>query len=186
MVEILYRLKKGGRVAIVLPDGFLFGSDNSKTNIKKKLMEECNLHTIIRLPKSCFAPYTSIATNLLFFDKTGKTKETWLYRMDMPEGYKNFSKTKPLQRVHMNCIDEWWNNRVEIKDGDTDTFKARKYTFEEIEKLGFNLDLCGYPTKEEVILSPEETISNFKARRQELDEHMDAKLQTILSLLGGE
>ena len=115
MIEILYRLKKNGRVAIVLPDGFLFGSDNSKTNIKKKLMSECNLHTIIRLPKSCFAPYTSIATNLLFFDKTGKTEETWFYRMDMPDGYKAFSKTKPLQRSHMVCIDKWWDNRVEIR-----------------------------------------------------------------------
>ena len=184
MIEILYRLKKNGRVAIVLPDGFLFGSDNAKTKIKKKLMNECNLHTIIRLPKSCFAPYTTIATNLLFFDKTGKTRETWFYRMDMPEGYKNFSKTKPLQRSHMNCIDEWWYNRVEIQDCDTDTFKAKKFTYEEIEAIGFNLDLCGFPTKEEEILSPAETISNFQARRDELDEKMDEKLTAILNLLG--
>ena len=84
MVEILYRLKHNGRVGIVLPDGFLFGSDNTKIAIKKKLMEECNLHTIIRLPGTIFAPYTGIATNLLFFDKTGPTKETWFYRMDLP------------------------------------------------------------------------------------------------------
>ena len=147
-------------------------------------MNECNLHTIIRLPKSCFAPYTTIATNLLFFDKTGKTRETWFYRMDMPEGYKNFSKTKPLQRSHMNCIDEWWYNRVEIQDCDTDTFKAKKFTYEEIEAIGFNLDLCGFPTKEEEILSPAETISNFQARRDELDEKMDEKLTAILNLLG--
>lgn len=184
MIEILYRLKKNGRVAIVLPDGFLFGSDNAKTNIKKKLMNECNLHTIIRLPKSCFAPYTSIATNLLFFDKIGKTEETWFYRMDMPEGYKAFSKTKPLQRTHMNCIDQWWDNRVEIKDTETDTFKAKKFTYDEIESMGFNLDLCGFPTKEEEILSPSETISNFQARRDELDQKMDAKLKIILDLLG--
>lgn len=69
MVEILYRLKQNGRVGIVLPDGILFGVDNTKKAIKKKLLEECNLHTIIRLPGSVFAPYASIATNLLFFDK---------------------------------------------------------------------------------------------------------------------
>ena len=96
MVEILYRLKQNGRVGIVLPDGFLEGTDNTKIAIKKKLLEECNLHTIIRLPGSIFAPYTSIATNLLFFDKTVSTKEIWYYRMDLPEGYKAFSKTKKI------------------------------------------------------------------------------------------
>ena len=72
----------------------------------------------------------------------------------------------------------------EIKDAETDTFKAKKFTYEEVEATGFNLDLCGYPTKEEIILSPEETISNFQARRDELDEKMDAKLKAILDLLG--
>ena len=84
----------------------------------------------------------------------------------------------------MTCIDEWWDNRVEIKDTETDTFKSKKFTYEEIEVGGYNLDLCGYPIKEEKILSPEETISNFQARRAELDENMDAKLKTILDLLG--
>ena len=116
MAEILYRLKDNGKVGIVLPDGFLFGNDNTKVNIKKKLMDECNLHTIIRLPGSIFAPYTSIATNLLFFDKTGDTNETWFYRMDLPKGYKAFSKTKPVELKHMKPIIEWWNNRIEIKD----------------------------------------------------------------------
>ena len=84
LVLILYRLRKGGRAAVVLPDGFLFGGDNTKTNIKRKLLDTCNLHTVIRLPASIFAPYTSITTNLLFFDKTGPTKETWFYRLDKP------------------------------------------------------------------------------------------------------
>lgn len=184
LVEILYRLKKNGRVAIILPDGFLFGRDNAKTNIKRKLMAECNLHTIIRLPKSCFAPYTSIATNILFFDKTGSTKETWFYRMDLPEGYKAFSKTKPLLRSHLSCVDEWWDHRTELEDTETESFKAKKFSYEEIEASGFNLDLCGYLTKEEVILSPEETILNFQAQREMLDEKMDEQLTCILELLG--
>lgn len=180
------RLKQNGRAVIVVPDGFLFGADNVKKTIKEYLMKECNLHTIIRLPQSCFAPYTSIATNLLFFDKTGNTKETWFYRLDMPEGYKHFSKTKPMLREHFAPIDEWWNDRKEIKDTDTDTYKSKKFTYEEIKSLDFNLDQCGYPVEEKVILSPEETINNFIARRNELDKEMDDKLAEIKRLLGVE
>lgn len=97
---IMYRLKKNGRAAVILPDGFLFGTDNAKVNIKKKLLGEFDLHTVIRLPGSVFAPYTSITTNILFFDRTHPTKETWFYRLDMPEGYKHFSKTKPMKAEH--------------------------------------------------------------------------------------
>lgn len=189
VIEILYRLKENGKVGIVLPDGFLFGNDNSKVNIKKKLLEECNLHTIIRLPGSIFAPYTGIATNLLFFNKEGKTKETWFYRMDLPKGYKAFSKTKPVELKHMESIVEWWNNRIEIKDEKednnlTETWKAKKYTFEEIEADNFNLDKCGYPTKEEIILSPEETMNNFIEEREKLEKELDNKLNEIIKLIG--
>ncbi len=189
IVEILYRLKENGKVGIVLPDGFLFGNDNTKVAIKKKLMEECNLHTIIRLPGSIFAPYTSIATNLLFFDKTRPTQETWFYRMDLPEGYKAFSKTKPVELKHMKPIIDWWYNRTEIKDikddeSLTETYKSRKYTKEEIENLNDNLDQCGYPVKEEVILSPKETMDNFIQKRENLEKELDSKLQEIIKLIG--
>lgn len=189
MVEILYRLKQNGKVGIVLPDGFLFGNDNTKVNIKKKLMEECNLHTIIRLPGSIFAPYTSIATNLLFFDKTGPTQETWFYRMDLPDGYKAFSKTKPVELKHMDVITNWWNNRTEIKDikednSLTETWKSKKFTINEIEKLNYNLDQCGYPVKEEIILSPKETMDNFITKRESLEKQLDEKLQDIIKIIG--
>ncbi|MBQ7826952.1 MAG: N-6 DNA methylase, partial [Clostridia bacterium] len=88
-IVIIARLNRDGRAVVILPDGFHVGEDNAKINIKKKLLKECNLHTVIRLPQSCFAPYTSITTNMLFFDKTGSTQETWFYRFDMPEGYKH-------------------------------------------------------------------------------------------------
>jgi type I restriction enzyme M protein len=189
MVEILYRLKENGKVGIVLPDGFLFGNDNTKVAIKKKLLEECNLHTIIRLPGSIFAPYTPIATNLLFFDKTGPTNETWFYRMDLPENYKAFSKTKPVELKHMQPIIDWWNNRVEIKDKKedktlSDTWKSKKYTIAEIKALNYNLDQCGYPVKEEVILSPKDTMNKFISEREKLEKELDEKLIQIISLIG--
>ena len=189
MVEILYRLKENGKVGIVLPDGFLFGNDNAKVNIKKKLMEECNLHTIIRLPGSIFAPYTSIATNLLFFDKTGPTKETWFYRFDIPEGYKAFSKTKPVELKHLEEIKMWWNERVELKDERkdeslTETWKSRKYNMQEIIDDNYNLDKCGFPKKEDVILSPEETINSFIELREKLEKKLDLKLNEIKELIG--
>lgn len=189
MVEIMYRLKENGKVGIVLPDGFLFGTDNSKVAIKKKLMNECNLHTIIRLPGSIFSPYTSIATNLLFFDKTGPTKETWFYRMDLPEGYKAFSKTRPVELKHMKEILKWSKNKVEIRDQKedetlTETWKAKKYTLTEIINLNYNLDLCGYPVKEEIVLSPKETVDNFINKREKLEKELDDKLQQIIKLIG--
>lgn len=180
------RLKRKGRAGIVLPDGFLFGTDNAKVSIKKYLMSECNLHTVIRLPQSCFSPYTSIATNLLFFDKTGPTEEVWFYRLDMPEGYKHFSKTKPMRREHFAPVDEWWGNRVEIKDADTDTYKAKKYAIREIQDRGWDIDLCGYPTAVKEILSPEDTMKNFIEHRAALNAKLDKQLEEISALLGGK
>ena len=110
MSVIMYRLKRNGRAGVILPDGFLFGTDNIKVSIKKKLLEEFNLHTIIRLPPSVFSPYTSITTNILFFDNTYPTKETWFYRVDMPKGYKHFSKTKPMKLEHFDDAINWLNN----------------------------------------------------------------------------
>ena len=107
MSVIMFRLREKGRAAVILPDGFLFGNDGAKLAIKQKLLREFNLHTIVRMPGSVFAPYTSITTNILFFEKNsdsngngGGTKEVWFYRLDMPEGYKHFSKTKPMKREH--------------------------------------------------------------------------------------
>jgi len=102
MSVIMYRLKAVGRAGVIIPDGFLFGTDNAKSSIKRKLIEEFNLHTIIRMPSSVFSPYTSITTNILFFDKEKRTDEVWIYRVDMPDGYKHFSKTKPMKVEHFD------------------------------------------------------------------------------------
>lgn len=189
MIEIMYRLNRNGRCGVVLPDGFIFGTDNSKSAIKKKLLEEFNLHTVIRLPGSCFAPYTSIATNLLFFDKTEPTTDVWFYRFDLPNGQKFSMKKNPMTREKMSAIDEWWDNRVEIKDEKedssmTETWKAKKVSVDEIVANNYSLDFCSFPNEEKVILSPKETIENFKAERERLDRKMDEKLQEIMDMLG--
>ena len=183
MSVIMYRLKIQGRAAVILPDGFLFGTDNAKVNIKKKLLNEFNLHTIIRLPSSVFSPYTSITTNILFFDNTGETKETWIYRLDMPEGYKHFSKTKPMKLEHFKSVMDWWNNRIEIEDNGFD--KAKKYLKEELEcQYNYNLDLCGYPYEEEVILAPHDLILRYQEERASLNAEIDRVLEEITALLG--
>lgn len=184
MSVIMYRLNENGRAGVIIPDGFLFGTDNAKVAIKKKLLEEFNLHTIIRMPASVFAPYTSITTNILFLDKTKKTDTVWFYRVDMPEGYKHFSKTKPMKVEHFDECVAWWNDRKQIKDADTDTYKAKDYTVQELAERGYDLDLCGYPTVEEEVLSPEETIRIFHEKRDSLNARIDKRLAEIEALLG--
>ena len=182
MSVIMYRLKQNGRAAVILPDGFLFGTDNAKVAIKKKLMSEFNLHTVIRMPHSVFAPYTSITTNILFFDRTGSTKETWFYRLDMPDGYKNFSKTKPMKLEHFAPAVEWWSDRQEITIDGFD--KAKKYTVEELAERSYNIDLCGFPHEEEEILPPRELIQQYQEKRASLNADIDRILEQITGILG--
>lgn len=182
MALILYRLKQNGRCAIVLPDGFLFGTDNAKIEIKKKLLNECNLHTIVRLPPGVFAPYTPISTNLLFFDKTHKTEEIWYYRVDPPKGYKNFTKTVQLQEKHLVDLESWWDNREEIIENGYE--KSRKYLIEDIIKNNYDLDLC----KEEKDYfekynSPKELIDNYFLERENILKEMDSSMNDIKKLL---
>lgn len=182
MSVIMYRLKEGGRAAVILPDGFLFGTDNAKATIKRKLFSEFNVHTILRMPRSVFAPYTSITTNILFFEHTGQTRETWFYRLDMPDGYKHFSKTKPMRLEHFAPAIEWWNDRQEIVADGFD--KAKKYAFEELASRTFNIDLCGYPHEEEEILPPKELIQQYQEKRANLNADIDRILAQITEILG--
>lgn len=184
MSVILYRLKKNGRAAVVVPDGFLFGLDNAKVNIKKKLIGEFNLHTVVRLPGSVFSPYTSITTNLLFFDNTKPTTETWFYRVDIPSDRKHFSKTKPMELKHFEDCITWWNNREIIPDGEY--FKAQKYTADYLlNEQGCNIDLCGYPHEEEEVLDPLDTIREYQERRTALNAEIDKVLAELEALLPG-
>lgn len=184
MSVIMYRLKKNGRAAVVVPDGFLFGLDNAKVAIKKKLLTDFNLHTIVRLPGSVFSPYTSISTNLLFFDNTKPTEDVWYYRVDIPSDRKHFSKTKPMELKHFDDAIAWWNDRKEIQLPDGP--KAQKYSADYLlNEQGCNIDLCGYPHEEEEVLSPMETIQNYQEKRASLNAEIDHVLAQLEALLPG-
>ena len=192
MVLIMQRLAKNGRAAVIVPDGFLFGVDGAKLAIKTKLLQEFNLHTIIRLPGSIFSPYTSIATNILFFNnehadnapENYATKETWFYRLDMPEGYKHFSKTKPMLVAHAQPIIDWWDNRKEIVNEETGDEKSRCFTVEQLIALDCNFDQCKFPKDEEEILPPKELLEDYYKKRAALDREIDKTLAEIQKILG--
>lgn len=188
---IMYRLKAGGRAGVIIPDGFLFGTDGAKLAIKENLLRKFNLHTIIRLPGSIFAPYTSIATNILFFDNEAadgcaegfKTKDVWFYRLDMPEGYKHFSKTKPMKLEHCQPIKEWWNDRKEIVDDEIGE-KSRVFSAQQLLDMDCNFDQCKFPKNDEEILPPAELLADYFKKRKALDHEIDKTLAEIQRILG--
>lgn len=132
LILMIHLLKDGGRAAIVLPDGSLTG-DGVKQRIRQKLLEDCNLHTIVRLPNSVFQPYASVATNLLFFTKGEPTQSIWYYEHKLPEGYKAYSKTKPIQLAEFDTLKSWWANREESDQAwqvNIDTIKANAHNLD--------------------------------------------------------
>src|SRR5947208_4201715 len=107
---VIRQLREGGACGIVVPNGLLFG-DGVGARIKKQLLTECKLHTVVRLADGVFEPYTAIPSNLLFFEKTGRTKETWVYEIPPPEGRKKYSKTKPMRFEEFADCQAWWRKR---------------------------------------------------------------------------
>jgi len=130
---VVRQLKDGGRCGIVVPNGVLFG-DGVGARIKQQLLTDCNLHTVVRLPDGVFAPYTDIPSNLLFFEKTGRTKEVWFYAIQPPEGRKKYSKTKPMRFEEFADCQAWWSQREENE-------RAWRVPVADLEGNGFNLDL---------------------------------------------
>jgi type I restriction enzyme M protein len=153
LVLVMELLKDGGRAAIVLPDGTLFG-EGVKTKIKKKMMEDCNLHTIVRLPKSVFSPYTNIATNVLFLTKGEPTKEIWYFEHKLPEGAKAYNKTKPMRLAEFDTEKRWWSNRVE-------TEQAWKVSASVIAENNYNLDIKNPNAPIEVHDDPELLLKQY-------------------------
>jgi type I restriction enzyme M protein len=164
LVLVMSLLKDGGRAGIVLPDGFLFG-EGVKTRIKEKLLEECNLHTIVRLPNGVFAPYTGINTNLLFFTKGEPTKEIWYFEHPLPEGYKTYNKTKPIRIEEFDLEKAWWEDREENQ-------YAWRVSIEEIKKGNYNLDIKNPHQAENTIGDPKKLLAEY---RQLLTEIADVR-----------
>lgn len=186
LVHIMALLKDGGRCGLVLPDGFLFGT-GVKSAIKKKLLEECDLHTIVRLPKSVFSPYTSINTNLLFFTKGRPTKGVWFYRLEMPVGYKHFSKTKPMQDVHFTPVEEWWGKQEGgVWKGRTESDISQYIPVEDIIAGDYNLDLCGFPHETVEILPPDEFIAKYLNEKAAISAHIENILGRITAAMNQE
>ena len=159
---IVRLLKKDGRAAVVLPDGSLFG-EGVKTRLKEHLMEECNLHTIVRLPNSVFQPYASIGTNLLFFEKGEPTKDVWFYEHRVPDGQKAYSMTKPIRVEHLQgCID-WWGGKS--RKGREQTPQAWKVTAEEVKARGYNLDIKNPHTVADDHGDPETLLNELTAAK---------------------
>ena len=190
MVLIMQRLAEDGRAGVIVPDGFLFGTDGAKLAIKRRMFKEFNVHTIIRLPGSVFSPYTSIATNIIFFNNEKadgapegfNTAQTWFYRLDKPEGYINFSRKKPMLLSHFDEVVEWWNDRKVVDDGE----KSQCFTSDEIEAGSYNLDLCKFPKEEEVILDPKQTMVEYLAKSEEYYNQIRNSFNNLLNLLQGK
>jgi type I restriction enzyme M protein len=168
---IVRLLRTGGRAAVVLPDGTLFG-EGVKTRLKEHLLDECNLHTIVRLPNSVFKPYASIGTNLLFFVKGEPTKEIWFYEHRVVAGQKAYSMTKPIRFEHLKpCID-WWDKREENEI-------AWKVTIDEVKARGYNLDFKNPHVVADDHGDPEELLAKLDESEKETAALRD-QLKAIL------
>ena len=176
LVLVMELLEDGGRAAIVLPDGTLFG-EGVKTKIKKKMLEECNLHTIVRLPKSVFAPYTTIATNILFLIKGEPTKDVWYFEHKLPEGVKAYNKTKPMRLEEFDVERSWWTKRVESE-------QAWKVSAADIAKNNYNLDIKNPNTPVEIHDDPDEILARYKEASEEVARLQEELRQTLETAVG--
>jgi len=165
LILFIQLLKDGGRAGIVLPDGSLTG-EGVKARVREKLLTDCNLHTIIRLPQSVFAPYATVNTNLLFFDKGKKTKEVWYYEHTLPEGAKAYNKTKPIRIEEFDTIKSWWKNREESE-------VSWKVSINTIKERGFDLD----------IKNPNKVVVEVVYDRKAIIANLEKSLQDSLLLL---
>lgn len=178
MALIMHLLKPDtGRAAVVLPDGFLFG-EGTKTNLKKELLDEFNLHTIVRLPKGVFSPYTGINTNILFFEKGGPTKDLWFFEHPYPEGYKSYSRRNPLTIEEFDREKKWWIKRK------TNEF-AWKVSAKELAERNYNLD-CKNPHRVEVNHGdPEALWKEYEEISRQLIATRDQLKKELMQALGG-
>ena len=174
---IVRLLKTGGRCAMVLPDGSLFG-EGVKTRLKEHLLEECNLHTIVRLPNSVFKPYASIGTNLLFFEKGEPTKEIWFYEHRVPEGQKAYSMTRPIRVEHLKPCVDWWGGAK--REGRVENEVAWRVTGDEVKARGYNLDFKNPHTVADDHGDPEELLAKLDEAEKQAAA-LRNQLKTVLA-----
>ena len=164
MALLMYKLKDDGRAAIVLPDGFLFG-EGVKTTIKEKLLADFKLHTIVRLPKGVFEPYSDINVNLLFLEKGASTNEIWFFEHPLPKDYRQYTKTRPIKLTEFDLEKKWLENKIENE-------YAWKVSIDDIKIRNYNLDFKN-PLKQddsEATLTPQELIVKFKNSYARVDK----------------
>ncbi len=178
LVLIMQLLKTGGRAALVLPDGFLFG-EGIKTRIKEKLLQDCNLHTIVRLPNSVFAPYTSIKTNLLFFSKGTPTQAIWFYEQQLPSGIKAYNKTKPMKVEEFEILANWWGNESDSFNARQENAQAWKVSLAELQARNYNLDCKNPHVGEQITHDPEVLLAQYHTLQQDIAS-LRNQLKTIL------
>jgi type I restriction enzyme M protein len=182
---IIKLLKDQGRAAVVLPDGFLFG-EGMKTRLKQALLEECNLHTIVRLPNGVFNPYTGIKTNLLFFTKGQATKHVWYYEHPYPEGIKNYNKTKPMRFEEFETEINWWGNEADGFSARVATEQAWKVPVADIIARNYNLDIKNPHVGEQICHDPDELLANYRKIMTEAATIRERLKQELMAALGGE
>lgn len=175
---IIELLAENGRAAVVLPDGTLFG-EGVKTKIKKLLTEECNLHTIVRLPNGVFNPYTGIKTNLLFFTKGKPTKDIWFYEHPYPAGVKNYSKTRPMKFEEFQAEIDWWGSEQDGFSARVENEHAWKVSIDEVIARNFNLDIKNPHVGETVSHDPDELLAAFSEQQQSITA-LRNQLKTVL------
>jgi type I restriction enzyme M protein len=184
MALFIRLLNDHGRAAVVLPDGFLFG-EGMKTRLKEHLLSECNLHTIVRLPNGVFNPYTGIKTNLLFFTKGQPTQHIWYYEHPYPDGYKSYSKTRPMRFDEFTTEIDWWGNESDGFASRVETEQAWKVSIDDIKARNYNLDIKNPHVGEQISHDPDELLAQFQQQQQEIQALRD-QLKTILGeALGG-
>ncbi len=179
LVLIMHLLKDGGRAAVVLPDGFLFG-EGIKSRIKEKLLTDCNLHTIVRLPNGVFNPYTGIKTNLLFFTKGTPTKDIWFYEHQYPAGVKNYSKTRPMRIEEFAVEQAWWGSEADGFAARVGNEFAWKVSAEDIKARNYNLDCKNPHVGEQVSHDPAALLAEY-SRMQEGIHGLREQLKAVLA-----
>lgn len=179
MTLIIHLLKDKGRASVVLPDGFFFG-EGMKTRLKEKLMDDCNLHTIVRLPNGVFNPYTGIKTNLLFFTKGQQTSHIWYYEHPYPEGVKSYNKTKPMRFEEFQPEIDWWGNEADGFSARVENEQAWKVSIDDIKARNYNLDIKNPHVGEQISHDPDELLEKYTNQQKEISELRD-RLKTILA-----